>query len=115
MRRVEKRRCTQLAVNRGRLTEGSDWKALQTMIRIKSERHLKAKTTKETRYYISPLPVDAEQTLKTIRSHWEVENKLHWVLGVTFCEDASRVRSDNGAEMLNVLRKIALSIARLYS
>ena len=74
------------------MTKGSDWKALQTVIRIESERHLKA-----------------------IRSHWEMENKLHWVLDVTFCEDAPGVRSDNGAEMLNMLRKIALNIARLHS
>jgi hypothetical protein len=46
------------------------------------------------------------------RSHWSVENSLHWVLDMAFREDESRARKDNSAENLNVLRQIALNILK---
>ncbi|ECN8543536.1 ISAs1 family transposase, partial [Salmonella enterica subsp. enterica serovar Newport] len=49
-----------------------------------------------------------------IRSHWEVENKVHWVLDVTFNEDDSRIRAGDGAENVAVIRRFALNLARLH-
>ena len=46
------------------------------------------------------------------RSHWSIENSLHWVLDMAFREDESRARKDNSAENLNVLRQIALNILK---
>ena len=69
--------------------------------------------TGETRYFISSLPPDSTRLARAIRSHWEIENRLHWCLDVTFGEDASRVRKDYAPENLNIVRKIAMNLLRL--
>ncbi|MBO4300539.1 MAG: ISAs1 family transposase, partial [Desulfovibrio sp.] len=50
----------------------------------------------EIRYFISSLPCDAKKILSCVRSHWKIENSLHWTLDVVFHEDASRIRKDHG-------------------
>ena len=60
----------------------------------------------QPRYYISSLPASAEQLLAAIRSHWSIENSLHWTLDVTFREDQCRVRKDHGPQNLATLRQI---------
>ena len=59
---------------------------------------------------IASLPSDAQLALNAVRSHWGIENSLHWVLDVTFREDDSRVRSGNGAHNLAILRHIARNV-----
>ena len=54
----------------------------------------------------------AEQMLNASRSHWEIENKLHWVLDVSFNEDQCQTKNDNAAENLSILRKITLNILK---
>jgi predicted transposase YbfD/YdcC len=66
----------------------------------------------ERRYYLSSLGQDAKQTARAIRSHWHIENRLHWVLDVVFKEDDSRVRRDNGAQNLAVIRHAAINLLR---
>lgn len=63
----------------------------------------------EERYYISSLTGNADFINRAVRKHWYVENKLHWVLDVIFKEDYCRVRTGNGAENMNIIRKIALN------
>ena len=70
------------------------------------------KHEKEIRYFISSLSVDAPRMLATIRSHLAIENSLHWVLDMTFREDASRVRRGDAAENLSMLRRLVLNICR---
>src|SRR5439155_20177030 len=66
----------------------------------------------ETRYYLSSLAPDAAALGQAIRQHWEVENRLHWVLDVLFREDACPVRVGEGAHNLARLRHLALNLLR---
>jgi predicted transposase YbfD/YdcC len=79
---------------------------------IKAERRLKDKIEYETRYYISisSLPSNAQKLCQSVRSHWLIENSLHWVLDLAFNEDACRIRKDFAPENLAVLRHIALNL-----
>ena len=70
------------------------------------------KITKEVSYYITSLPSQAERILHAVRTHWSIENKLHWVLDVALNEDHSRVRKDQAPENLAVLRHIALNLLK---
>ena len=72
----------------------------------------RGKVTAEIRHYLSSARLPPERLAAAIRSHWRVENGLHWVLDVGFREDASRVRERNAARNLALLRKIALNLAR---
>ena len=65
----------------------------------------------ETRYFITSLK-DVEKAAIALRSHWSIENNLHWVLDMLFDEDFSTVRKDNSAQNLNILRKYALNILK---
>ena len=67
------------------------------------------KETKETRWYISSLDLNAKQALSSVRSHWQVES-MHWVLDMTFREDESRIRKAQGPLVFNVMRKIAMAL-----
>ncbi len=70
------------------------------------------KTTIGLRFYILSLVLAAEMFGGCVRSHWGVENNLHWCLDVTFHEDASRIRKGNGAENMSIARRIALNLLR---
>jgi predicted transposase YbfD/YdcC len=88
------------------------WKGLKSIVRIVSQRQIGEEVTMQTRYFISSLPADAKKILKTKRSHWKIENQLHWVLDIAFREDESRVRKDHAAENLAVLRHMALNLIK---
>jgi predicted transposase YbfD/YdcC len=70
------------------------------------------KKTKETRKFISSLPVNVKRLASAIRGHWGIENGLHWSLDVTFNEDQSRIRQGHAAENAALLRRLALSILK---
>ncbi|MFN4088154.1 MAG: ISAs1 family transposase [Alphaproteobacteria bacterium] len=65
-----------------------------------------------TRYYLSSARLTAERFARAVRSHWAIENSLHWVLDVTFDEDGARNRADNGPENLAILRRLTLNLLR---
>jgi len=75
----------------GALPHQARWQGLQTVVMVISERRLWNKTTREVRFYIS-LPSMAQVLAAAIRTHWGIENTVHWTLDVTFNEDASRTR-----------------------
>jgi predicted transposase YbfD/YdcC len=88
------------------------WIGLQSVAMVRSERQTSTGIATETRYFISSLPNNAEQIAHAIRTHWTIENQLHWVLDVVFHEDASRTRIDNTAQNLTVIRHITLNMLR---
>ncbi len=112
--RVETRRCWAVSdLDHIRyVDDDGQWPGLNTLVMVEGERLVGGKTTVESRYYISSLPNDASVLLNAVRSHWSIENQLHWSLDVTFNEDGSRVRSGNGAENFSVLRRMALNLLK---
>ena len=89
-----------------------DWPGITSLIKVETVREMKNSAEKQTavRYYISSKTASAEVFNKDIRSHWAIENKLHWVLDVTFKEDASRKRKGNSAANFSLFSKIALAL-----
>ena len=94
----------------GYVNDRNEWAMLRTLAMVESERTDNGKTSIQTRYYISSLPNDARTLLSSVRTHWGIENSVHWVLDVAFGEDNSRVRQGNAAENLSVLRRMALNM-----
>ena len=93
-------------------TTHARWENLNSIIMIESTREIKEKVSSETRYFISSLPANAELIGVSARSHWGIENKVHWILDVVFHEDLCRSREGNVAENLAHVRKIALNILK---
>lgn len=106
--RIETRQCSTIT-NLGWLLEPSQWKDLKSIVKIKSTVIIGDKQTSEERFYISSLDGNAKLLNMAIRTHWHIENKLHWILDVIFREDYCRLRSGNGAENMNIVRKIAIN------
>jgi predicted transposase YbfD/YdcC len=70
------------------------------------------RTTDEVRYYISSRTASAKAFAQNVRSHWGIENGLHWLLDVCFGDDASRVRTGHGPENFALLRRLALAVLK---
>ncbi len=112
--RIETRKCS-VITDFGHIEDPERWERLQTIIKIESTREFKNSdkpTQTATRYYISSLEADPEDFQKAVRSHWGIENKLHWALDVAFSEDASRKRTGNSAQNFSILKKIALNLLK---
>jgi len=108
--RVEQRQCWVLAATEA---QALGWQDCQTLVRIRrtcDRGH--GKLSDETHYYITSLPPQASLVLGAVRAHWGIENSCHWVLDVTFGEDASRTRLQYADDNLALLRKIALNLLR---
>jgi predicted transposase YbfD/YdcC len=85
------------------------------VVMIEAERFVGDELSVETRYYLSSLDSDARLLNSTARSHWGVENSLHWVLDVTFDEDRSRIKKENAPENFGLLRRLALCLLKKES
>jgi predicted transposase YbfD/YdcC len=112
--RLERRRCRVIGdpAYLAYIDPGQRWANLTSVICITSTRRTGETTTTEDRHYLSSLPPDAAHLAATIRSHWGIENRLHWVLDVAFREDASTVRLGHAPENLAIIRHLALNLIR---
>jgi predicted transposase YbfD/YdcC len=112
--RLEVRQCWTLsdATLLNYLRKRAAWRNLRTLVKVVAERRVNDQTSREVRYFISSLAGDARHILKAVRSHWGIENSLHWVLDIAFDEDHQRVRKDNGPANFAVLRHIALNLLK---
>ena len=88
-----------------------NWKNLVTVSRIRSQRWIGEEKSCEDRYHIASI-TGAKRVLSAVRSHWGVENELHWILDMAFDEDRCRVRKDHGSENFALLRHIALNLLK---
>lgn len=86
------------------------WQSIQTIIRIDTKRITQTKTSTETLFYIASQSLDPKKALQMTRSHWAIENNLHWVLDMCFGEDHSRIRKQNAPQVMAVLRHIVLNM-----
>ena len=86
-----------------------------TIIRVASRAELKDPGRFETRYYVSSAALSADRAAHAVRSHWAIENSLHWVLDVTFGDDQSRLRTGHGAKNMAVVRHFAINLVRSVS
>jgi predicted transposase YbfD/YdcC len=86
------------------------------LARITSRRRLHGRRADKpiVRYYLLSKYIAAKRLLQVVRSHWGIENRLHWILDVVFDEDGSRTRKDNGPENLATLRRFAINIIRSH-
>jgi predicted transposase YbfD/YdcC len=109
--RTEQRRCWVLG-DLSYLAEHQGWRDLRSVAMVEATRTLKGITVTEKRYYLSSLPSDAERIAKAVRTHWQIENSLHWILDVAFHEDDSRARVGHAQKNFIILRHLALSLLR---
>ena len=110
--RIEQRTCICLDVCGELEHVSSGWTDLKTVAKIHSIREANGKKQEQTRYFISSLACNASTVAHAVRTHWSIENSLHWRLDVTFKEDASRIRKDCAPENMAALRRIAFSLAK---
>jgi predicted transposase YbfD/YdcC len=95
----------------GLIASGEEWPGLKAIGKAETEVFKGEVSTSETRYSILSF-TDIQHFSESVRGHWGVENKLHWVLDVTFREDDSRVRTDHAPSNFSSIRKLALNLLR---
>ncbi len=88
------------------------WKDLRTLVVVLKRTERDGLEKFETRLYLSSLPPQAELLSRAVRSHWGIENSLHWTMDVTFREDHHRLLDRNGVCNLSAIRRLAVSILR---
>lgn len=110
--RIEVRRCWTCAVL-DKITQRQEWPNLACVVLVEVDRTLNGKTTTEQRHFISSKKhLRAKTALSIVRSHWGIENELHWVLDMAFREDDCRVRAGYAAENFAVLRHITVNLLK---
>lgn len=88
------------------------WEGLRSVGVVESVREIGEARTTERRYYLSSLALDIGSFARAVRSHWGVENQVHWQMDVSFAEDQSRARTGFAAENLATLRRLALNLLK---
>lgn len=112
--RLEKRVCRVLPAHLLGEQLHTEWPGLQSIVEITAKRYVIAtgQFSIERRYYISSLKSGAAEFNQVVRSHWAIENNLHWSLDVQFKEDQSRKRAHNAAANFGIILRFALNILK---
>jgi len=94
------------------LQERHAWPGLKGVVMVESSREIDGRIERGTRLYITSLAAPAAVLGPVVRSHWAVENSLHWVMDVTFRDDECRVRTDNAPANFTTIKHIAHNLIR---
>jgi len=94
------------------LQERHDWPGLKAVVMVESSREISGKIEQETRFYITSLVMLAHLLGPVVRSHWSIENSLHWVLDMVFRDDECRVRTDHAPANFTTIKHIAHNLLR---
>jgi predicted transposase YbfD/YdcC len=97
-----------------KLANAKKWAGFKSIVMVRRKRTLWNGETDNPSYYISSLEPDAALIAHSIRSHWSIENSLHWVLDVTFNEDHSRIRMGYGPENVALLRRLCINLIKQH-
>lgn len=105
-------RATTVIHDVGWLQDAHDWPGLKSVVMVESLREMNGQSEAETRFYISSLAMLAAQMGAIVRSHWAVENSLHWVMDMIFRDDECRVRTDHAPANFTTLKHMAHNLIR---
>jgi predicted transposase YbfD/YdcC len=92
------------------LPEHASWAGLTTIVMVLRIRQAAGRESGQVSYFLSSLPAQVQALARLIRQHWSIESQLHWILDVTFTEDASRIRQRHAPQTSAMLRRLAVSI-----
>jgi len=95
------------------ILQSEKWIHVKALGKAELIRSVGEKTSKEIHYHVLSFVPSAEEYASYARSHWEIENSLHWILDIHFKEDRSTANSDNAIANLSLLRKIAFNFTKL--
>lgn len=109
--RIETRRVETIG-DVGWLAAAHRWPGLSAVAKITTTREIDGRAATSERFYIASRPFSASALARLVRGHWDIENRLHWVLDVVMGEDACRARKDHAPENLALLRRMALNIIK---
>ena len=94
------------------LRKRHDWPGLKAVVMVESVREIGEKTERETRFYITSLVMLAALLGPVVRSHWSIENSLHWVMDMVFRDDECRVRTDHAPANFTTIKHMAHNLLR---
>jgi predicted transposase YbfD/YdcC len=94
------------------LEKAHKWPGLESIVMIESRRETAEKCEREFRFYISSLPADAKPLGNAVRSHWGIENGLHWVMDMVFRDDECRIRKANAPANFTTVKHMASNLLR---
>ncbi len=108
--RIETRRCW-VTEDVEWVAEKKDWAGLKSIVMVEAKREVIGKADSvDKRYFISSLGANATESLNAVRSHWQIENSLHWVLDVAMREDECQIKDENAAANMATLRHLTLNL-----
>jgi predicted transposase YbfD/YdcC len=112
--RIERRECWAISdlESLEYLRTGQEWPQLRSVVKVTGRRETPEEATVQPRYYISSLDAPAERLLEVVRTHWSIENSLHWSLDVTFGEDQCRIRKEYAPQNMATLRQVSHNLLK---